>query len=131
MSKAPIVEQYMTRMPHMIEPEAPLEAAHKLMRKFQIRHLPVLEGSDLVGLLSIRDLHLLETLKDVNVKTVSVAEAMSPKPYVVEPNTRINEIAAKMAAEKIGSAVVIDEGKVVGIFTTIDALIAYIHIYKP
>ena len=62
----PTVELYMTAPAYTIGPEQPLSAAHALMRAHAIRHLPVLEDGALVGLLSLGDLHLLETLDGVD-----------------------------------------------------------------
>lgn len=120
----------MTRMPHTIEPTATLEEAHRLMRKHRFHHLPVVRGGDLVGLVSLRDLLLIETLKDVDPKGVEVSETMSKDPYSVAPGAPIDKVAAKMAAEQIGSAVVVDGDEVVGIFTTHDALTALFHVWK-
>lgn len=132
MSNAPTVSQYMSRFPHTIPRGQNLSDAHALMRKFQLRHLPVIDDSDnLVGLLSIRDLHLVETLADVDPDRVPVEDAMSDDPYVVGPNEPIDQIAAIMADRKIGSAVVVDDGAIAGIFTTTDALIALLHAWKP
>lgn len=126
----PCVSQFMTRLPHTIALDAPLADAHALMRKYQIRHLPVLDGGKLVGLLSMGDLHLIETLPDVNVTDVPVEDAMSPRPYEVSPDAPIDEVAAVMANHKMGSAVVIKGDQVAGIFTTTDALVALLHLWK-
>ena len=53
-----------------------MAAAHRLMRRHKIRHLPILQEGKLVGVLSQRDLYFLETLKDVNPEEVNVSEAM-------------------------------------------------------
>ena len=99
-----------------------MAAAHAMMREHQIRHLPVLRGDQLVGLVSLRDLHLLEALDDVDPDKVRVSEAMTDEPYAVEVGTPLREVALNMGAHKWGSAVVLDGGKVVGVFTTIDAM---------
>lgn len=127
---APHVSQFMTRLPHTISLDAPLADAHALMRKYQIRHLPVLDGGKLVGLLSMRDLHLIETLRDVDVTAVPVEDAMTPEPYEVSPDAPIDEVAAVMANHKMGSVVVLDGDQVAGIFTTTDALVALLHLWK-
>ncbi len=120
----------MTRMPHTIEPSATLQQAHELMRKYQIRHLPVMENDNLVGVVSLGDLHLLETLKDVDMN-VPVADAMSEKPVTVSPSEPLDAVAAQMADKRISSVVVvIDDGEVQGIFTNIDALTALLHVWK-
>jgi acetoin utilization protein AcuB len=99
-----------------------LSTAHSMMRKWKIRHLPVLGGGKVVGLLSLRDLHLVETLKDVDPTKVSVEDAMSPDPYKVSPDADLRTVAVEMATRKIGSALVVRGSKVLGIFTTVDAL---------
>jgi len=99
-----------------------LSTAHSMMRKWKIRHLPVLGGGKVVGLLSLRDLHLVETLKDVDPTKVSVEDAMSPDPYMVSPDADLRTVAVEMATRKIGSALVVRGSKVLGIFTTVDAL---------
>jgi acetoin utilization protein AcuB len=111
----------MTATPHSIGPDQPLSLAHDLMRQHRIRHLPVLDGGKLVGMVSLRDLHLVETFTDVDPDEVSVEEAMTPEPYAVSPTTPLEEVASEMAAHKYGSAVVLEGTKVVGVFTTVDA----------
>ena len=112
----------MTRSPHTVAIDRTLKEAHSLMRQFRIRHLPVLEGGKLVGIVSERDLHLLETLRDVNPAEVSVEEAMSQEVFVTEPGSSLARVARVMASRKLGSAVVVHHGQVLGIFSTVDAL---------
>jgi acetoin utilization protein AcuB len=117
-----IVQRFMTVAPVVIGSDRPLAEAHREMRRRNIRHLPVVEGGALVGLLSQRDLYLLETLRGVDPATETVREAMTPEPYAVPPGAPLDEVAATMAARKYGSAVVVDRGAVIGVFTTTDAL---------
>jgi acetoin utilization protein AcuB len=112
----------MSPSPYSIHPDQPMSDAHELMREHQIRHLPVMKGERLVGMLSLRDLHLMETLQDVDPTEVKVSEAMTDDPYAVDIGTGLREIALNMGAHKYGSAVVIEGGKVVGVFTTVDAM---------
>jgi acetoin utilization protein AcuB len=118
----PTIQKWMSTTPTTIDPEATLERAHAVMRSQHIRHLPVVERGHLSGLVSQSDLRLIETLGGVDVQGVSVVEAMTANPYTVSPSARLDEVAAEMAERKIGSAVVLQNGKVVGIFTAIDAL---------
>lgn len=117
-----VIETFMTRSVHTIGTKAPLTEAHRLMNDHGIRHLPVLEGGRLVGMLSQRDLHLIETLKDVVPKEVIVEEAMSQDAYTVAPESSLAEVAREMAKHKYGSAVILRGSEVLGIFTTTDAL---------
>lgn len=117
-----VIADRMTKTPHMIGAEQSLETAHALMRQYHVRHLPVLHGGKLLGMVSDRDLHLVETLHDVDPANVRVEEAMSQDVYTVTPKTPLKAVVQEMATRKLGSAVVIDGTKVVGVFTTIDAL---------
>ncbi len=118
----PTIQRWMTSAPTTIDKEATLERAHALMRAERIRHLPIVEGEHLVGLVSQSDLRLIETLSGVDTEKVSAAEAMTPDPYVVPPDAPLADVAAQMVDRKIGSAVVVLDGKVVGMFSAIDAL---------
>lgn len=84
--------------------------------------MPVLDRGVLVGIVTDRDLRFIETLRDVDPAEVCVAEAMTPEPYFVPPSAPLGEVVAHMAERKYGCAVVIDGMKIVGIFTTGDAL---------
>ena len=126
MSKAiPSVQKYMTCSPHTIGEDQPMSLAHRMMREHKIRHLPVLRGAKIVGMVSDRDLNMVETLKDVDPRKVLVSEAMSQDPYLVSPEAGLDEVVATMAQGKLGSAVVTQHDKVVGIFTTVDACRAF------
>jgi acetoin utilization protein AcuB len=118
----PSIRKYMTKNPHTIGQAQTLEAAHELMREHRVRHLPVLDAGKLVGILSLRDLHFIETLRDVDPSATTVEEAMTTEVYVASPKTPLDEAASAMAEHKYGCAVIVDEGKVVGVFTTVDAL---------
>ena len=122
MSKAiPTIQKYMTTVPHSIGADETLAAASKLMDRHNVRHLPVLEGDELLGVLTDRDLKFVETFQDVDPSTLTVAEAMIEKPYSVGPDAPLDDVASTMASEKYGSAIVVQNHKVVGIFTTVDA----------
>jgi acetoin utilization protein AcuB len=119
----PTIDMYMTPAPHSIGQERPLSEAHQLMRTHGIRHLPVLDGQTLIGVVSQRDLHLFETLEGVDPTVIAVQEAMTSPAYTVKPGDKIREVAMHMAKHKFGSALVVEHGKVVGIFTAVDGLV--------
>lgn len=122
MSKAiPSVQKFMTTSPHSIGRDQTIAHASARMREFQIRHLPVLEGGRLLGMLSERDVALVEALGGVDPAVVTVADAMSTHVYSVRPDAPLDEVVREMASKKYGSAVVEQNGKIVGMFTTVDA----------
>ncbi len=112
----------MTPNPHCIGRDQPLTLAHERMRTLGIRHLPVLEKGKLVGILSHRDVLFVETLRDVNPAEIKVEDAMSVDVYAVPPERPVGEVAAMMVEHKYGATVVMKDAKVVGVFTTVDAL---------
>lgn len=130
MSKAiPTIQKYMTTTPISVDRTETVAGAHRRMRERNIRHLPVLDGDRLVGVVSQGDLHLIETLKDVDATKVTVADAMS-NPYTVSPDAALDEVVAEMAEQKYGSALVTQNGKVVGVFTTVDAMRAFAELLQ-
>ncbi len=114
------VYRFMTPCPQTIQRDATLAEARETMSRYGIRHLPVLDGHDLVGIVSDRDLSVAEKLSDVF--RVAVGEIMSVDPYVAVPSTPLVEVAAKMASCRYGAVVVVDRTNVVGVFTAVDAL---------
>jgi acetoin utilization protein AcuB len=116
------VGDYMTTSPHTIGATQPLSTAMELYRVHRIRHLPVLDGGRLVGILSERDVLMVEALEPIDATQVAACEAMTEDPFTVAPGTSLEWVAAEMAARKLGSVVVVEDGKVVGVLTTIDAL---------
>ena len=119
---ATTIAQYMTKSPHTIGQEQSMAKAHELMRSFGIRHLPVLHGGGVVGIVTERDLHLLETLRDVRPDDVPVEDAMTADPYTVAPNEPLADVARHMATHKFGAAIVAEGPHVVGIFSAVDGL---------
>jgi acetoin utilization protein AcuB len=129
-NKVPVISKFMTPSPHSIGVEQSLFVAHELMREHHVRHLPVLHGGKLVGILTERDARLVESIRDVDPKDVTVEDAMSQSVYVVAPDEPLSSVAREMAEHKYGSAVVMEKGKVVGIFTTVDACSALASLFN-
>ena len=112
----------MATLPHTVGAEQTIEFAQQLLRKYHVRHLPVLHGGEVVGIVSDRDLGLAAGLPDVDPKRVTVEETMTQEVYRVSADEPLGEVIAQMAEHKYGSALVLDGPKVVGIFTTHDVL---------
>jgi acetoin utilization protein AcuB len=123
---------YMTRAPHTIGVEQSLAAARRLMTEHRVRHLPVLHGGDLVGVLSDREVESLEALPGSGHLTVE--EAMVPDVYVASEQAPLDDVAEEMARRKVGSAVIVgggdERGKILGVFTAVDALRALADVLR-
>ncbi len=122
------VAKYMTPGPHTIGREQSLVAAKQLMHKIHARHLPVLHGGKLVGVVSERDLDVVGALP--GSRQLSVEDAMVPDVYVISQDDPLDEVAAEMARLKLGSAIVVKGNDVVGMFTAVDGLRALAELLK-
>ena len=127
------VEEIMTEDVTTIEEDANLGAALEIMEERRIRHLPVVRGSEVVGMLSDRDMRGLglslvtdlesfETLRGRLGATV--ASAMSTNILTVERESDVTDCLALFIEEKVGAIPVVegDSRDLVGIVSTIDLL---------
>jgi acetoin utilization protein AcuB len=122
------IRDFMTASPHTIDLHDSLARAAEIMHRHRIRHLPVLSGGHLMGMLSERDVHLVQSFKKESLDQITVELAMSSDPFEVGPSTPLELVAREMADSKYGAAAVVEGGKVVGVFTTIDALRALVRL---
>lgn len=123
------VYRWMTPCPQTIHADATLFDAFVMMRRHGIRHLPVMDRGQLVGLLSERDVAFAERF--LEARESPVAAVMTRDPYVTVPYAPLAEVAETMARHKYGSALIIDNGNVVGVFTAVDALRALAERAEP
>ncbi len=115
------------------ESESCYEAV-KCMRRIKARHLPVLaDDGSLQGIVTDRDLrhHLFtplifgeigQTPVQALLIKVPVKQIMSAPVVSVSPESEVGEAAALMREHKIGSAPVVEAGRLVGILTETDLL---------
>lgn len=126
----PTVEQYMSKHAHSIPPTETLRTANDLMQAHGVRHLPVIRGGKLVGLLSLSDLHVLESSLGFDPERAHVADAIQEEVYSVAPNTPLLEVVRAMRDQRMGAAVIVEADKVVGLFTATDAVRALAEILE-
>ncbi len=102
-------------------PEQTVFDAYNEMQKRQVRHLPVLEKGVAVGMISDRDLQFIHDHADG--KEILCKDIMTSEPFVVSTEEPIVNLAKQMVERRINSALINNsEGKIVGIFTSTDAL---------
>lgn len=122
-----MVASVMTPFPYWIDAGDSVRRARGLMVEHQIRHLPVMQGRSLVGVLSDRDLKraLDPTLGLPPEDELFVRDAYVSDPYVVDSSTALDVVLEHMAAHHVGSALVTSHGRLAGIFTATDACRLY------
>lgn len=112
----------MTAFPYSIDVSDSVRKAGAMMEEHKIHHLPVTDGAALIGVVSERDISIAEGFSDgtVDGKTLAVGTVCTRRPYVVDLHTPLREVASTMADRHLGSALVVRDGKLVGIVTHTD-----------
>lgn len=125
------VEEFTTPNPVTADEAEGVEEMRSLMRQHDIRHLPIMRGSEIVGIVSQRDLAVLAGLDLDKQHQVRASDIMSPDPVTVRASDALDDVAYRMSELKIGSVIVLDDsGGLFGIFTATDALNALIEIVR-
>ncbi len=119
----PAIVDAMTPFPYTIETTESLKNAISIMATREIRHLPVVEGPRLVGLLSDRDIKLALAVGKglADESALLVEDVCVLEPYIVPHTEKLDAVLRHMVENRIGSALVTRSDKLVGIFTVSDA----------
>ncbi len=127
MKRLPQIKSVMTTFPFSVEAAASVSEALEFMQEHSIRHLPVTDDGQVVGLVSDRDIKLMlgPDFAYPDADELKVKDAMVPEPYAVELDARLDSVLAYMARHHVGSVVVMRHGRLVGMFTTSDACQAF------
>jgi CBS domain-containing protein len=116
----------MTPHPIVVRLGDSLSTARLIMQTEGFKHLPVVERTRVLGVVTDRDLRQLwEHLDETAVETVMTAD-----PVTVTPGTSIEEAASLMLVKKVGCLPVIDDGNLVGIVTSTDILRALLDVVR-
>ena len=132
------VANRMTKNPITVEPTTPVNEAAKLMKRRNIRRLPVVEKGSLVGIISDRDIMRVApspatTLSKFEIMSlldkITVAEIMAKDVVSLPDTATIEEAALVMYNEKLsGLPVVSSMGAVVGIITETDVFKTFVDV---
>lgn len=125
----PIVREHMTPNPIIVDVTTSVGKAHRIMQEHGVRHLPVLNESVLVGIVTLSDI-LEAASQDANrpglfepsylLAAISVEELMTPDPVTIAPDDTVLEAADLMFQHDIGSLPVVEDNSVIGIITETD-----------
>jgi CBS domain-containing protein len=114
------VQDVMTRNVKTVSAAATADEAWSLMRMKRIHHLVVLEGREIAGVVSARDLGGPHGASVRDTRLVS--ELMTENVVTIEPEMPVRQAANLLRGRAIGCLVVIQEGRVKGVVTTADLL---------
>jgi acetoin utilization protein AcuB len=123
------VRDCMTPDPKTIEPDATLEDAFGLMRALKIRHLPVVRGHRVVGMVTWTDLMratpperagLRVRATHAHLRNAEVSDIMTVDPVTTSPGVPVEVAARTLREHKIGALPVLERGLLVGIVTESD-----------
>lgn len=133
MKKREPVSKIMTTDVYLVQETDKLQDAVQILRKHKIRHLPVMHGNHLSGIISRTDINRLtfgalfenqEGADEAVLEMLSIPQVMTSKPRSVSSHDSIKDVAEIFAKEEYHAMPVIDEGELKGIVTTTD-VIAY------
>jgi CBS domain-containing protein len=142
MKKREPVSTIMTKNVVAVQLDDSLITANNLIRKHHIRHLPVIHGQQLVGMLSKTDLNRLTfsglfagegDVDEAVFDMLSISQVMSHKPRAVKENDTIKKVAEILSKEEFHALPVVnaeDESKLVGIVTTTDVITYMLEQYE-
>ncbi|HON39312.1 MAG: CBS domain-containing protein [Desulfomonilia bacterium] len=120
------VESWMVTDLITIGKEAGIRDALAVMKKFSVRHLPVVEGGLFIGLVTSGDLK--QAVLASMLETLKVGDVMIQNPVTITRDTSLEKAARIIYEKNIGCLPVVEDKRIVGIITIKDILKAFIEI---
>lgn len=124
-----IVRNWMTPDPITITPQTTLPEAHRMMLQYNIRRLPVVNKSKLMGIVTMSDIREAQASDFTMLSVIELnslldrlpaKEFMAYEPITISPDATIREAAQLMLRHKIGGLLVVENDELVGIITETD-----------
>src|ERR1700687_2093218 len=118
------VSDWMTKKVFTVEPDDYLSSVFLLMKEKKVKHIPVVKGNKLKGLVSDRDIKEYSPSKATSLDIhelhyllakTRIKDIMHTKVITTSPETPVEEAAMLMLDENIGALPVLDNGNLVGI----------------
>jgi len=126
-----LVQEVMSRTLVTLSSEQTLRDAMNLFRSNRIRHLPVVAGGKLIGIVTDRDVKratpsLLSGVTseefDHVLDTTTVAQVMTRDPITAAPDDTLKSVVKIFLERKVGALPIVSDGVLAGILTEIDLL---------
>jgi CBS domain-containing protein len=131
MKKREPISNIMTPKVYTVQENAPLREVVALFRKHNIRHIPVLNGSKIAGIISRTDINRLtfgalfenqEGTDEAVLEILNTTQVMTSKPKVVHVDDLIRDVAEIFVKEEYHALPVVDGEALKGIVTTTDVI---------
>ncbi|HSC70225.1 MAG TPA: CBS domain-containing protein [Candidatus Methylomirabilis sp.] len=131
------VEQWMNRDLVTVPPDESFRTAMHLIRQKGIRHLPVVEGKRLVGIVTDRDLRQAApsgatslSIHELHyiLEKVTVREIMTKQVVTIRPDQTVEDAALLLLGHRIGGLPVVRGEELMGIITETDILQAFLQL---
>jgi acetoin utilization protein AcuB len=125
--RIPTVKEAMTPFPHQIEVGQGTEGARRMMVEHRIKHLPVRDGSKLLGIVTDRDLDVALTVLGGAGREgeALLRELCKEAPHVVDLHEPLDQVVLHMAEKKLAAVLVFRDDRLAGILTVSDVCRMY------
>jgi len=140
MKKRVPISQIMTTDVVTLTRKDDLVTAEETFKKNRIRHIPIVSGTSVLGILSYTDLMRIsfadaidedEHEVDTMVYNMFTIEQVMVKDVIsVPPTATVKEVAQFLAQKEFHALPVVDEGTLVGIVTTTDLIRYLLELYE-
>ncbi len=118
-----LVKEWMTPDPMTTSAETRLIDAYRRMIEYEIRHLPVVQDGQLIGILSTVDVgRRLAAVGVTDWSDTTVRDVMTPDPLTTAPDAELARVATVLHNARVSALPVMEKGALIGIITTDDLL---------
>jgi len=132
MKKRTPISAIMTKNVITLNSTDDLETAERLFKRNKIRHIPVVSGKEVIGMLSLTDLLRIsfadaaddddESVETIVYNMFTIEQVMAKNLTSVSSSTTIKEVAEILSKKEFHAIPVIDDGEIRGIVTTTDLI---------
>ncbi|WP_433834577.1 CBS domain-containing protein [Flavobacterium anhuiense] len=138
MKKREPISHIMTKTVITANEKDDLKTVVEKLRSHTIRHIPVVKGKEVIGIISRTDINRLtfgalfegqENADEAILEMLTIAQVMTSKPKTVSPDTIIRDLAAIFVKEDFHALPVVDNGELKGIVTTTDVVKYFLEQY--
>ena len=110
----------MTSPAECLAPDESIATAARMLSKYDVGSMPIVDGDTLVGVVTDRDIVLKAVAKGLDPKETAVSDIASKNVVTVEASAAASEVAQLMSEHQVRRLPVVDGGKVVGMVAQAD-----------